>query len=216
MNWSLLFSRIIISAIVLCVAYFFLKRIWTHEIDIRAIFEKPSERIPVKEGIFVKPVELDLTTKDWDKTRIFEIKSSKKENTVFSIWVKIWSANRDFKFEDFEILTETGKSFISESVGGITANYELVKINAFDPNDFPCIYLILYKLDPQESKLFKIKRFKSKEESEKVLKVSLKVMGYSAEAAPIASKENQAALMITPPEPMKVKAISFFLSRDDE
>jgi len=46
---SLLISRIVITAIIIVVAYFALVRVWTREVDLLAIFKKPSESIPIKE-----------------------------------------------------------------------------------------------------------------------------------------------------------------------
>ena len=46
---SLLIPRIVITAIIIVVAYFALVRVWTREVDLLAIFKKPSEIIPIKE-----------------------------------------------------------------------------------------------------------------------------------------------------------------------
>ena len=123
MNWSLLLTRIFISGIILFVGYFFLKRVWTYEVDLIAFFENPSKQIPVKEGVYINPTMLDLTTKGWDKAKIFSIKNTKKENTAYSIWIKIWTGDKRFDFDEFDIKYQNHESIVSESLGGVTANY---------------------------------------------------------------------------------------------
>jgi hypothetical protein len=215
---SLLITRVLLTAIVIVVAYFAVVRIWTNQIDFIALFKKPSESIPivdVPKGIIVKPNELDLTTKDWDKTLVFEIKNSNTENHIYSAWIKIWAESEVPVLDEVQLLTGTGENFISQTFGGITANFDLLKITGFDSDKKPCIFLVLYKLAPQESKLFKIKRPKSKSGEESRLKVFLKVSSYSDVSAPIASQENQAAVRIQPPESITIKGISLLLKREN-
>ena len=52
---SLLISRILITVVVVIVAYFVLLRVWTKEVDLLALFKKPSESIPIKEKKFSSP-----------------------------------------------------------------------------------------------------------------------------------------------------------------
>lgn len=218
---SLLISRIIFTAIILGMSYFALVKVWTNKVDILALLKQPSEKIPIvkeetKSDILVDPVELDMKTKDWDKTHIFSIRNPKQNETVYSVWLKIKPILGQLNNNDIQILTEQGESFISESVGGIAANYELVRILADDPENFPCIYLIIYRIEPLETKLFKIKRRKAAENTESPLKVSLTVLSFSNEAAPIASQNDKSALRIQPPESMQVKALSFLLKRNEK
>jgi len=46
---SLLISRILITAVIVIIGFYFLLRVWTQEVDILALFKKPSESIPIKE-----------------------------------------------------------------------------------------------------------------------------------------------------------------------
>ena len=191
-----------------------MKRVWTHEVDLIAFFENPSKQIPVKEAVYINPTELDLTTKDWDKAKIFSIKNTKKENTAYSIWIKIWTGDKRFDFDEFDIKYENDESIVSESFGGVTANFELLRINGFDTNEIPCIYLVLYKLGPEKSKDIKIKRIGSKVKDTNTFSVAIKVMKFSDQQETLISKPDASGVTINPPEPMKIKAITILMSKD--
>jgi len=45
---TLLVSRLVLTAIVIAIAYFALHKVWTQDIDLLAILKKPSEGIPVR------------------------------------------------------------------------------------------------------------------------------------------------------------------------
>jgi hypothetical protein len=218
---SLLISRILFTVIILVISYFALEKVWTKKVDFLTLLKQPSEKIPIveeksKSDIFVDPVEIDLKTKDWNKTHVFSVRNPKQNETVFSVWLKIKPIIGELKYNDIDILTEDGKSFISDSIGGITTNYELVKVIAHDPENLPCIYLIIYRIDPLETKFFKIMRRKAIDNSESPLTVTMKILSFSNEAAPIASQNDKSALMIQPPENMKLDALSLLMKRDEK
>ena len=48
MKMTLLISRLIISLIIICIAYFALERVWTKKVDLIGWFKKPSEVIPIE------------------------------------------------------------------------------------------------------------------------------------------------------------------------
>jgi hypothetical protein len=216
MNWSLLLTRIVITGIILFIGYFFIRKVWTREVDLIAFFENPSKLIPVKEGVYVNPTELDLTTKDWDKAKIFSIRNTKKEKTAYSIWIKIWSGDKRFDFNEFDIKSKNDDPLISENFRGVTANYELLRIDGFDTNEMPCIYLVLYNLGPEKSKEIKIKRIGSKVKDTNAFSVAIKVMKFSDQPEALISKPGASGLTIKPPELMKVKRISVLMSKDNK
>ncbi len=149
--------KIFLSIVVVGIAYFALARIWTKDIDILAFLKKPSESIPVKEStVLVIPTELNLTTSDWGKTQIIEIKNTKSALTVYSLWIKLRAQTPGAILDDIQILSETGEEFVSESFAGVTVNYDLIKINALDTDKQPCVYLLIYKLKGLESRFFKL------------------------------------------------------------
>lgn len=207
--------KIILTAIIIGVGYFALVRVWTHDIDILSLLKKPSENIPIRESVVVvAPATMDLTTSDWNKTEIFEIRNDKAKDTVYSVWIKMNAQTPDFDFTDIEILSETGQEFVSESLGNISVNFEAVKIAAFDPTRQPCIYLLVYRITALGSKFFKIKRRASKDGRKQPLVVNLKIIGFSDMPAPIASKDNEAGLQFVPPESMRIKAMTFLLKKE--
>lgn len=46
---TLFISRLIITLLIFCVAYFALKRVWTKKVDLTRLIKKPSEVIPIKD-----------------------------------------------------------------------------------------------------------------------------------------------------------------------
>jgi hypothetical protein len=207
--------RIFLTLIVIGVAYYALVRIWTKEIDIQGFLKKPSESIPIKESaIIVVPSELNITTSDWGKTQVFEIKNTKAAVTVYSVWIKLKAQTLGLGLEDIDILSETGEEFISESFGGINVNFDLMKIWALDAAKQPCAYLLLYKLKGLESRFFKLKRKRAKDAEKKPLILSLTVSSFCENPAPIVTKDGGAALQITPPESITIKTISVLLEKE--
>ena len=96
--------KLVLSAVVIGIAYFALARIWTKDIDILAFLKKPSESIPVKEEtVVVVPAELNLATSDWGKTGIVEIKNTKSATTVYSLWVKLKAKNPGAILDDIQV-----------------------------------------------------------------------------------------------------------------
>lgn len=66
--WNVMYQliiKIILSAIVGFIAYFALARIWTHEIDILNLFQKPSNSIPIKtkSTLHPNPIEKEIAIK---------------------------------------------------------------------------------------------------------------------------------------------------------
>jgi len=207
--------RILLTLIVIGMAYFALARIWTKEIDILGFLKKPSESIPIKESaVIVVPSELNLTTSDWGKTQVVEIKNTKAAVTLYSVWIKLKALTPGLGLEGIDILSETGEEFVSESIGGVNVNFDLMKISALDAERQPCTYLVIYKLKGLESRFFKLKRKRSKDAEKKPLILSLTVSGFSEKPAPIATKDGAAALQIAPPESMTIKAISMLLKKE--
>jgi hypothetical protein len=211
-----IFIKIILTLIIIGVGYFALVRVWTSEIDILSLLKKPSESIPIRESaVAVVPDELNLTTSDWNKTELIEIRNAKAKDTLYSVWIKIKAQTPDSDLTDIEVLSETGQEFISESLGGgISVNFEAVKITAFDADRQPCICLLIYRIRALESRVFKIKRKGSKQDTKKPLILVLKVIGFSDKPAPIASKDNAAALQFVPPESLTIKAITFLMKKE--
>lgn len=210
-----LLIKIFLTLIVIGIAYFALARIWTKEIDILGFLKKPSESIPIKESaVIVVPSELNLTTSDWGKTQVVEIKNTKAAVTLFSVWIKLKAQTPGLGFEDIDILSETGEEFVSESFGGVNVNFDLIKISALDAEKQPCTYLLIYKLKGLESRFFKLKRKRSIDAEKRPLILSLTVSGFSENPAPIATKDGAAALQFAPPESMTIKAISMLLEKE--
>lgn len=207
--------KIFFSIVVVGIAYFALTRIWTKDIDILAFLKKPSESIPIKEPtVVVVPAELNLTTSDWGRTQVIEIKNTKSAVTVYSLWVKLRAQTQGAFLDDIQILSETGEEFVSESFSGVTVNYDLIKINALDSDNLPCVYLLIYKLNGLESKFFKLKKDATSGNAEKgSFSITLKAVGFSENPAPIATKNSAAALQISPPENMTIKTISMLLKK---
>jgi len=209
---SILFSRIIYTAIILLVAYFALVKVWTKEVDILKLFKKPSESILVKDsGVVVNPNQLDLTIADWDKTQVFEIQNINTADTLYSIWIKIWSNTPLASLSDVDVLSENKNEFISANVGNLNVNFEVVKLFALDANTKPCIYLLIYRLAARESKFFQIKRSRGRQNETSPLNLLLEMKSFSNKPAPIAEREKGAAIQIRPPESCKIKSISFLL-----
>jgi hypothetical protein len=210
-----LLIKILLTLIVIGMAYFALARNWTKEIDILGFLKKPSESIPIKESaVIVVPGELNLTTSDWGKTQVVEIKNTKAAVTLYSVWIKLKAQIPGLRLDDIDILSETGQEFVSESFGGVNVKFDLMKISALDADKHPCTYLLIYKLKGLESRFFKLKRRRSKEAEKKSVVLSLRVSGFSENPAPIATKDGAAALQITPPESMTIKAISVLLKKE--
>jgi hypothetical protein len=211
-----LLIKFFLTAVVIGMAYFAIARIWTKDVDILAFLRKPSESIPVKEAtVVVVPTELNLSTSDWGKTRIVEIKNAKSAVTVYSVWIKLKAQNPEAILDDIQILSETGQEFVSESFSGINVNFDLIKISALDSDKQPCVYLLIYKLKGLESRFFKLKKSAAFGDAvEASFVISLKVIGFSENSAPIATKDGAAALQISPPETMTIKAISMLLKKD--
>ena len=208
-----LLVKIALTLIVLGVAYFALARIWTKEIDLLALLKKPSETIPVKEpAVVVIPSALDFATSDWGKTQLVEIRNTKTAGTVYSVWIKLKPETPALRPKEIEILSDTGEEFISETVGGINVNFDLVKIEALDQEKQPCTYLLIYKLQGLESRFFKLRR-KSSKDKEEPLMLSLKVMGFSENPAPIATNDRGAALQFKPPENMTLRGLSMLMKK---
>lgn len=209
-----LITKLVMSLIVLGIAYFALKRIWTKEIDILALLRRPSESIPVKESpIVVVPGELKLTSSAWDKTEIIEVRNTGPTQTLYSVWTKIKGETSDFDLTDVEVSSDPGEGFIAEDIGGMNVDFEVLLIGALDKEGSPCIYLLTYKLKPLESRFFKVKRKASGEDKKKHLNLALNVIGYSDKPAPIASRKGEAGLQFTPPENLTVKSVKVLVKK---
>jgi hypothetical protein len=170
---------------------------------------------PIKlSAVAIVPSELNLTTSDWGKTLVVEIKNTRAEVTLYSVWIKLKANTPGLRIDDVDILSETGQEFISESFSGITANYDLVMFRVLDSDKQPCKYLLIYRLKGLESKFFKIKRKASGEAEKKPLTLLLGVSGFSEKAAPLATKDDAAALQIAPPEAMTIEAISVIMKKN--
>lgn len=176
--------------------------------------KKLLENIPIKESaVVVIPSKLDLTTSDWGKTQVVEIKNTKAAMTLYSVWIKLKAQILGLGIEDIDILSETGDEFISESFGGANVNFDFIKIDALDAQGQPCIYLLIYKIKGLESKFFKLKRKGSKGTEMKPLILSFILSGFSESPAPIVTKDGAAGLEIVPPESISMKAISMLIKK---
>jgi hypothetical protein len=172
--------------------------------------EKPA-RQPV---VTIAPGELDLTTSDWGKTLVVEIKNTRAEMTAYSVWVKLKAQAPGVRIDDVDILSEAGQEFISESFSGVNANFEVMMFRALDADRQPCKYLLIYRLKGLESKFVKIKRKASTDAEKKPLTLLLSLSGFSEKPSPIAAKDGAVALQFAPPESMTVEAISVLMKKD--
>lgn len=215
----LLASKILFTLIVVGVAYFALLKIWTKDVDILGLLKGLSKGIPVIEektrGVVVTPSEINLTTTDWSKTHIIEVKNKNPVDTLYSVWIKISSGSEIFDPQEIVILSEKGQSFVTETFSGVTANFELLKVYALDSKGYPCVYLVIYRIEALESKFFKVKRDKPKGNEFKPLTAFFEMKGFSTKAATIATQVNKTALEIQPPENLQIKAIITLLKRNE-
>jgi hypothetical protein len=166
-----------------------------------------------KSPVIVLPNKIDLTTKKYNRTSVFEIKNKDAERTFYAIWVKLWGNRIDLDFKDIEIATEKGDPFISQELVGVFVNFDLVKIFAFDSKRKPCIYLLLYKLKNKESRLFKVTKHRSKKNVREPFELLLELKDFSKIPPSLASRNDKAALMFQPPEDLTIKSISFRLRK---
>lgn len=92
---SLLISRVILTGIIVIMAYFALVRVWTHKVDLISLLKKPSERIPIKDQtptIFVSPSEITLTHQT---TRNFILKIANNQDfAIFDVHLNISVNNK--------------------------------------------------------------------------------------------------------------------------
>jgi len=133
-----LLIKIFLTLIVIGMGYFAIARIWTKEIDIVGFLKKPSETIPIKESaVIVSPSELNLTTSDWGKTQVVEIKNTKAAVTLYSVWIKLKAQTPGLGLEDIDILSEKGDEFVSESFGAVTSLL-VYEVNSFIPSLYGC------------------------------------------------------------------------------
>lgn len=211
-----LLIKIILSLIIIVMAYFALTRIWTKDIDITGFLKKPSESIPIKEAaVIVVPSEIDLTTSTWGKVQVVEIKNTKAAMTLYSVWIKLKTQTPVLSIEDIDIdiLSETGEAFVSESFGGLNFNYDLIQFRALDAEKHPCVYLLIYNLKGLESRFLKVKRKSSNDTNKKPLILSLTVIGFSENPAPFVTKNGATGPTFTPPESITVESIWFLVKK---
>jgi hypothetical protein len=210
-----LLVRVILTLIILGMAYFALVRVWTKDIDIIGMLKKPSESIAIKGcSITTIPDEFKLGTSDWDETHVLEIKNLDVSKTYYSIWVKLWAEINDSSLDNIEIIPEPGKSFISADAIGVKVDFEMVMVTGIDNSKRPCIYLIIYRLEGHESKFIKVKKIGSSLAKQRASKLLIKVLSCDELPAPIVSGGGKALLRVNVPEIFDTKAMYYEMSKD--
>lgn len=151
--------------------------------------------------VFPERMELSPGGASWPLTRYVEIRNTNAKSRVHSVWIKI-SADPTALLKEIEIVDGSGKEFCSGG-GSSTFSEEMVRVDAVDGRNIPCLYFITYTLEPLSSRYLKI-RSSGKDQAAYLL---FDVIAYSYE--PAASSAEKSLLQIKPPEELQVKSISY-------
>ncbi len=163
----------------------------------------------------VSPRTLNLTTSNWSKTQLLEIRNPNPSKTLYSAWVKISSESPDFEPSELDVVPEHEEDFIVGSIHNITANYEMLKIVARNENNNSCLYLVIYRLEALSSKFYKVVRKKREDNAQSDLNVSIDLKAFSNEPAAIQTQDGKTALQIEPPENLQIQSISLLMKRNE-
>lgn len=170
--------------------------------------------IKIRNQIVVHPNKINLITTTWDVTKVFEIKNRNPERAFFSIWLKLHGKDARLDLNDIDITTGEDEAFVSGNVGDISINFDVLKFQGLDDKKKPCIFLLLYSLKNNESKLFKVKKRHSVQNAKESIDLTLEVKGISENPSEIISENNQAGLAIRPPESFDLQSFAVLLKKN--
>lgn len=168
----------------------------------------------IRDQIVVHPDKINLITKNLDVTKVFEIKNRSTDRAFFSIWLKLSGKDTRSDLNKIEITTEEGEVFVSGNVGEISINWDIIKLQGLDERRKPCIFLVLYSLKNDETKLFKVKKHHSVLNEKETIDLTLEVKGFSGSPSEITSENNQTGLAIRPPESFELQSFAILVKKN--
>lgn len=165
-------------------------------------------------GIYVWPNQIRINPNKFTLggTQIIEIENMQLK-TVYSVWIKIKGQTGYFSFDDIDVISENHEEFFSEDLGHVNINYAMEILKGFDANGESCIYLLIFRLKPLESKFIKIKKNKREKKS---LPLVLEIRGYSRETPSIPSPLSKNMVVLPafkPPESFTIKSVSILMKK---
>jgi hypothetical protein len=210
----LFFGRVVFTLLILGAGYFALTRVWTRKVDLLGLLKAPSNSIPVaEEGISVTPAILDLSTADWDKTEIVEIKNGNPTQTVYSLWIKFWAESGEFNPKELKFTPADEGHFLEEKIGDVSTDFRVVRFGGLDSVKRPCVYFLIYRLAALESWMVKVKRTASGHGEKKPLVLRVEGRGFSSKPTPIVSQTDKVGVQFKPPESMTITEMGLLMRR---
>jgi len=211
MDLSLLFSRLVYTLAIILVGWLALRNVWTKKVTLLGWLEAPGKQIPVREErVSVTPETLNLTTRDWDKTQLVEVRNN-AATSVYSVWLKLWAENGEFNPDELQIASPSGEPLFNESMTDITVNFDLVRFTANDAKKRPCIFVLVSRLEASASRLFKVAR----PAGLGPLKLSVSVRAFQEKPPVLAKQRDQIAMSFNPPAALDIKKMTFRMSRQE-
>lgn len=164
------------------------------------------------EPIAITPRKINLVAnKEWKNTQTLEIKNIDSKKTLYAVWIKIKTKDTKASLEGVKITAEKKDELLSKKTQDLAVNYDAVIISGFSPDQSPVIYVVIYRIESNESKYFQIT---SDEQIDLLLDVQ--AVGFSDVAQALVEKRNKGGvgLTISPPESFTIK--SFTISMEKE
>lgn len=170
----------------------------------------------IREQIVVYPNSINLTTKDWDVSKVFEIKNRHPKHVFFSIWVKLNAKDARLDFNNLQVTTGDDEAFVSADVGDVSISFDALQFQGLDSEGKPCIYLVLYSLENSKPKLFKVKKRHSLQNAKESISLRLEVKRFSTNPAEVLSETNRASLAIQFPENFMLQSFAILSKKKSD
>lgn len=164
--------------------------------------------------IIVSPKSISLKTNEWDIKSIFKVQN-RTDSIFYSVWVKLALEGMTAESNAIEVSPEKSGDFVVGNMMDISVGFEVIRIDGTDAKTKECVFLILYNLDPKQTKSFIIKlKGTAKSIDKQQPKILLKEIDHSLQPQQyLTQKDNKIAFPFKPPENIKIKALSLLMKK---
>lgn len=151
---------------------------------------------------------------EWNVKSVLKV-NNRVNKMIYDVWIKFSSKNVDLREKSVELLPAQNEGIVEGKIGNITAGFEIIKIFALDSKGKDCIYLILYGIDPGQTKSY-IMNIASgiATSSKEAMKINIRKISHSDTPIQMLSQQGKVAYPFKPPENMQIKSLSLLMKRD--
>jgi hypothetical protein len=210
---NLLFSRIILTGIILAISYFALQKVWTEKIDLIALFKRPSIIIPTDSTIKISPNKIILNANEWKGKSSFNIYNGTGE-MFYDLYIKLELKDSGISSQDIELTPHNNSDFMKGQIGNMSISFDIIQFKGIDSNDKECIYLILYSLAPNQNQDFLVGLGKLLNTNNRQIQILVKLMQSSKVPPNMLSRGNEVSYPINFPEKFTVREQSMLMKKE--